>query len=255
MENRSELRSSKLFHISSADRTLESKSQYDFVCHSNDYFLHQIRRIIVKAITMPNTGYNVNSYYNTITYDTGGGDLSVTIPVGNYGNLTDLFDAVVVAFGAAGVPIVVTYVTDALTLKTTLTFAVPVTLHASSTASHIIGMDQKVDTASLAVQILPAIPDLAGLKKVYIASHRLSSSAAMITSESEPQFNVLTEIEMDVGYTFVAHRTIDVLNASDEMTSADPINVSSVDIQLYDERLNPVDLNGHDFWITLKVFQ
>jgi hypothetical protein len=257
-----EIRTAKLVRISSHDRASDSESQYDFKIYTNDYFLNQIRKVIVKSISIPNTEYNVNSKNNTLTYDIGAGDVSVSIPVGQYGNLTTLYDAVALALLNGPDAIVMTYVIDALTNKATLTFGVPIILRGGtsgielidtkSTIGHVIGLSDE-DTASLLVHPLPNIPDLSGLTKVYVASKALSVSSSMVSSNLV-QANVISEINVDQPYGFWIHVDRPEIEITDESTSTIPNNLSSIDIQLLDQKLRPVDLQGIDVYITLCVY-
>ena len=257
-----EIRTAKIVRISSHDRTSDSKSQYDFKIATNDYFLNQIRKVIVKSVSIPNTQYNVSTVNDTLTYDIGGGDTSVSIPVGQYASPSDVLDALAASLLAGPDAIVMTHTVDALTAKAELTFGVPIILKrgtngaqsevGTSTIAHVIGLGD-VDTASLLVHQMPDLPDLSGLKKVYVSSAVLSSTSSTVSS-NRVQSNVYTEVSMDVPFGYYKHRTVDDMTTSDERTVTVPNNLSTIDIKLLDEKLRPVDLNGHDCYISLKVF-
>jgi hypothetical protein len=256
-----EVRTGKLVRISDHDRAIESKNQYNFVVHTNDYFLNQIRKVIVKSISVPNTQYNVSSVNNTLTYDVGAGDATVSVPIGQYTSIADLLDTLAAAF-LAGPGIVMTHTFDTLLYKATLTFGVAIILKrgingaesevGTSTIAHVIGLGD-VDTASLLVHVMPDIVDLSGLKKVYISSKALTMTSSMVSSNRE-QANVIGEINMEVPFGYVQHELISEIDSMSESTSSIPNNLSTIDIQLLDERLKPVDLQGHSVYLTLKVF-
>ena len=245
------LQTSKLIRIDSKDKSITSHSQYDMEIDFNDYMLHQIKRVILKSVYIPNTMYNVNQYNNQLVYDAGAGNVIITVPVGQY-SITQLMDYLVAQFilGPYGT---VTYVNNLMTNKLELTFDANIILRSSSTISEVLGMDSYVDTSNLSVHSLPHIYNLSGLLKVYIGSHTIAKGTTMSSSD-KTHLNIFTEIPMRVSYGAIEHRVLDVLESTDEVTHSIPFNMSSIDITLYDQNLNIVDLNGLEYQIVLKVF-
>lgn len=246
------LRTSKLVRIDSKDRSPSSNSQYDMNVDFNDYMLHQIKRVLLKSVYIPNTMYNVNQYNNKLVYDAGGGDVTITVPVGQY-SITQLMDYLVAQF-ILGPYSTVTYVNDLMTNKLQITFDANVILRSSSTISRVLGMDTENDTANLTVHSLPNIYNLSGLQKVYIGSHTIAKGTTMSSSD-KAHIKIFTEIPITVSYGAIEHRVLDMLEITDEVTHSIPFNISSIDITLYDQDLNILDLNGLDYQIVLKVFQ
>lgn len=240
-------RESKLIRISSKDR-VDPSEKYNINVSFDDNFLNQITHVIVKSIVIPNTQYNVTKYTYRIFYDAGSGETSLTVPVGQY-DLNSLIAAVETKFGEVGIPL--TIIQDETTLKLNMTFGIPVFLYGKSTLAHTLGWE--FDSAFNTVHELPNLPDLSGLQKVYIKSNKLSNDVSMVTSDKK-QINIFTEVDVDVPFGGIVHRVLDDLNTSDEVTNRQPNNISSIDIELLDQNLDPVDLNGHDFEIILKVF-
>ena len=60
------LNDSRLLRISSKDRSSTSESQYNISYSTNDNDLHQIKRITLKSVVIPNTQYNINKYNNVL---------------------------------------------------------------------------------------------------------------------------------------------------------------------------------------------
>lgn len=244
-ESKQSLRSSKLLRINSKNRTNPSSSnQYDFTVNFDSSDLNQSTRVVLKSITVPNTQYNINTNNNTIDYN---GVSSVSIPVGNY-SLSELITAIETAFSAINVVVVSQ---DNTTKKLTLTFTSNIVLDDTSSMKYVLGF---IDTTSSATaQVMPNLPSLEGLQKVFVKSSKLSNSSAMIDS-SKQSLNIFTEIDIDVPFGYFAHRFIDDLHTSDELTFSQPKNLTDIDIKLYDQDLNPLELNGHHFEMVLKVF-
>lgn len=247
------LRESKLVRIDSKDRSAGSNSRYDFTSCLNDYMLHNIRRVLLKSVFIPNTQYNINAYNNQLTYDAGAGDKTITIPVGQY-NITELMDEMIVQFAAETPAITMTYVVGSITKKLQLTFGGTTILRAESLISKYIGMDEEKDTANLTVHNLPNVYNLSGLQKVYIGSHSVAKGTTMSSSDKS-HIKVFTEIPITVNFGEVEHRVLSDMHSIDEVTHSVPFNISNMDVTLYDENLNIVDLNGLDFQIVLKVFK
>jgi hypothetical protein len=209
-----------------------------------------VKRVLLKSVFIPNTSYNVNQYNNQFTYDQGGGDKTVTVPPGQY-SATGFLDSLVAELAAEVPAVTLTYAINTTTNKITLTFANPTIIRGSSTSAYVIGLDPEVDTASLTVHPSPYVLDFSGLKKVYIGSHTMSKGTTMSSSDKN-HIKIFTEIDIDQAYGKVVHRVLDNLDSIDEATHSIPFNVSSLDLTLYDEDLNPLDLNGHHVQLVLK---
>ena len=60
------LNESRLLRISSKDRNQASGSRYDISYNTNDNDLHQIKRVTLKSVVIPNTQYNINKHNNVL---------------------------------------------------------------------------------------------------------------------------------------------------------------------------------------------
>ena len=243
-ENNRSLRSTKLMRISSLDRNdKKTDNQYDFSVSFNDSDLSQVKRVVLKSVIIPNTSYNINTTNNTIFYDSS----SLTLPVGQY-TLSTLITAIENAFSAINV---LTITQDALTQKLTFTFTSNIVLQSTSTMKYVIGFNDTM--TSNTVHVMPNLPDLTGLKKVFIKSSALSNMTSMSDS-SKKHYNIFSEVDITVPFGFVEHRVLSDLHSSDELTFSQPKNISTIDIKLYDQHLNNLDLNGHHIELIFKIF-
>lgn len=255
LTSRHRRREAKLVRIRSTDRQgPTATNKYDFTINFDDYMLHQINHVILKSVTVPNTQYNINSNNNTLYYNYNGtGVTSISIAVGQY-DITSFMTALDAAIVAAGD--VCTTTQDPTTQKLTLTWGANTIMYGRvdqpTTMDRVLGFE--FTTANAAAQAMPYLPDLSGLKKVYVKSNKLSNGVSMSTSE-EKHYNVFTEIDIDVPFGGIAHRVLNDMDTSDSVTNAQPKNISSIDVQLLDENLQEVDLNGLDWEIVLKVFR
>jgi hypothetical protein len=253
MFNHRNLRKARLLRISSRDRLNKTEDNiYDFNLNFNDYGLHQVNKIIVKSVMIPNTEYNVNENNNEILFNYNGtGDLGFKLPIGQYDSAS-FITALEASFLGVGITVVVSQ--NSLTRKWVLTFDNPIVLYGrqeGSRLARVVGYEFTTD--NLNVHPMPYLRDLVGLKKVFIGSNKLSNTTALISSDNR-KVNVLTEVDITVPFGVVEHRVIDELQTTDEVQFPQPRNISDVDIVLYDDHLNVVDLNGHHFEIVFKVY-
>ncbi len=113
-----ELRESRLVRIDNRDRT--SGSLYNFTVNFNDYLLHNVQRMLLKSVYIPNTQYNVNSNKNELVYDAGAGTQTITVTPGQY-NLTELMAELTTEFAGAVPPVTFGYTFDTNTSKLNIT--------------------------------------------------------------------------------------------------------------------------------------
>lgn len=253
LSNERKFQHSKLVRISSRDREGHSKSRYNFKTSFNDYMLHNIRRVILKSVIIPNTQYNVTSHTNILWYNapslTNSQAIIQIIP-GQY-TAIQFFDLLVSQFSLDGVTMA--YTLNQNTGKATLTFNTPIILYGDiSTMNTIIGLGDETITASTNIS-LPNIVNFSGLQKVYIGSHTLTRGITM-TSSNKNHIKVFTEIPIQVPFGGTEHRTIEDITSLDESTLSTAINLSSIDLTFYDQDLNELELNGSDVQVILKVF-
>lgn len=252
--NRRKMRTARYLRISSRDRLKPSENNlYNFSVSFNDYSLNQVSKVVVKSIMIPNTAYNINETNNSVLLNYNGtGDVGFQLPVGQYDSAS-LITALEAEF--LGVGATVTITENAVNKKWILTFALPTVLYGleqGSTLASVIGYE--FTTQNIAVHTMPYLRDLVGLKKVFVGSNTLSNTTNMISSDDR-RVHILTECDITVPYGFIEHRVVTELDTSDEITYHQPKNISYVDLTLYDDRLNRLDLNGHHWEIVLKVFE
>lgn len=254
LSNERKFQHSKLVRISSKDREENSNSRYNFKTNLNDYMLHNINRVILKSVIIPNTQYNVTSHTNTLWYNapslTNSQAIIQIIP-GQY-TAIQFFDLLVSQFSLDGVTMA--YTLNQNTGKATLTFNTPIILYGDiSTMNTIIGLDDGPGGLPSTNISLPNVVNFSGLQKVYIGSHTLTRGITMSSSDKN-HIKVFTEIPIQVPFGGTEHRTIEDITSLDESTLSTAINLSTIDLTFYDQDLNELELNGSDVQIVLKVF-
>ena len=244
---------SRLLRISSTDRTTGSVSRYNMTYATNDSDLQEIKRISLKSASIPNSQYNVNSNTNTFFFaNSQTSQVAYTIPIGQYTTTTLM--AAVVSVVSAVISGSITLVQSALTNKITL--AINSGTFNMTPGSHfqinlILGF-KSGSFSSVSSLVADSLPNLSGLKSVYIASQTLSNHSAMICSEQLKQ-NVFCNVPITVPFGAIMSFEEDE-NSSDFVVFHSRKNVSTIDIKLLDENNNTVDLNGLDWSLVFRVY-
>lgn len=241
----------RLLRISSKDRTDSSISKYNFTFATNDYDLHQAKRIMLKSAIIPNTQYNIHIHNNTFRYFIGGVfGTSLVLPVGQY-TITTLIDALTAAAVALGM----TIVQDPLTLKLVFTTTTPITYLTKNQGNFmagVLGITSESTGGDVGSYSAPGLPNLIGLRHLYIASSTLSNNTSMITDDKQ-KLSIFADIPITV--EFGGLQDVDNDSSTLDYTSFGARkNISTIDINLIDEHNETVDLNGHDFILVFAIF-
>jgi hypothetical protein len=235
---------SRLLKISSNDRSAESSSRYQIIYHTNDYDLHQIKKIVLKTALIPNTQYNLNTHNNVLNLpNTISGPL-YTVPVGQY-SVSTLITAL------QGLVSGLTITQDPTTLKLTLAMAGG-TFDVLTTANPMAKTLGILTTAATQTShACVGLPDLVGLKNVYISTQALSNHTSMITSDKKQNVFCNVGIDVEFGAVKVLEEDGDSLDFAVYHSQK---NISTIDITLLDENSNVVDLNGADWHLIFRVY-
>jgi hypothetical protein len=244
----SHLPDSRLVRISSKDRSIESVSKYDIVFRPDDRDLHQIKKIALKGAEIPNTQYNIHSDNNLLYFPNSlSGTTDFTIPVGQYTTSTLITE---IQSQIAG--LVITQ--DTLTQKLTFTHATQTFDIVSNTTTNPMArtLGFLTDASGVGSHVCTGLPNLTGLKTVYIASHTLCSNTAMCTNDKLKQ-HVFCSIPITV--PFGETQVIDEDSSTfDFSVFHDRKNIAEIRIKLLDEENHVLELNGLDWYIILRVF-
>lgn len=243
----------RLLRISSKDRSIGSESKYKLKFPTNDSDLHQVRRIMLKSAILPNTQYNVHAGNNTFSYEIADVLYSFNITPAQYTTDT-LITAVIAGFAAELVPITMTIIQDAATSK--LSFTSDTSIQwlnriDGSSIGQMMGITTSSTIAST-THTASGVPQLQGLRHVYIASNALSNNTSMITDDKN-KYNIFADIPITVPYGGMEivdndSSTLDYIDFNCKK------NISSIDIELLDEHNDTLDLLGHDFILVFAVF-
>jgi hypothetical protein len=201
-------------------------------------------------VLIPNTQYNINEYNNNLLFDVGAGIIGFKLAEGQY-DIAGFISGLEAAFLAVGVTVTISQ--NALTKKLSLAFAAPIDLvglEGGSTLAPVIGYEE--DRSTDISHPMPYLPQLAGLTKVYVGSDKLSNTTSMISTDGSI-YNVFAELDITVPFGFTEHQVEETLDTINSISFPEPRDVSHIDIKLYDQDFNPLNLNGLDIEITLKM--
>lgn len=242
--------SSRLLRVSSKNRASNSVSRYNVKYNTNDRDLHNVKRIALKSAIIPNTQYNINSNNNTFYMVNTISGPTYTIPVGQY-TITTLMAAIQSAVGGG-----FTLTQDATTQLLTFTAGGVDTLTMTSDPSTnpmapILGIT--TDSGAVASYTTPSLPDLRGLTSIYVASQALTNHTSMSDSAKNKQ-NIFCTIPVNVEFG-------GSVSLEEDETTLDYVifdshkNISTIDINLMDEDLNTLELNGLDWTLVFRVYE
>ena len=252
---------SKLFQIEGDQRSSGTGSNFTFDLGSSNAIL-QAKRIVLKAVVIPNVFYNITSYNNVLQFNRDGDALqSITVPPGFY--TAEQLASVISTMTSALMTCNLTCSINTITGKfnwlvsggtgTDTVFIYP-DFAGTTTMGSNLGLPESTnlapDEVSGAVDS-PYIAQLAGLTSVNIHSKALAPGNYI--EESNSTSSVLMNVPITspfLGVT-VYESTCDELN---DIVYSAPRSIQSIDIRITDRQGTPVDLQEHNVKILCKVF-
>ena len=241
--------------INSKYRTSDSRSTSDF-----NYNIGQTLEagaVTIKNISIPVTQYNIGTHNNKLKIFSGGLATSLIVPVGQY-TIASLSTAIETLIqGAIGgvVDITVDDTTKKLILTSTVALQIgtdPIT----SSISKYLGLNYEADEyyppfpPSNTINFVN-VPELQGSNNYYLASNVLSQGFASILTNGQ-----LVPIIMPVPISVEWGKVQQYESNDTELNTkrfARLQNLQNIDIKVYDDDLNVVDLNGADIEVVIKI--
>ena len=239
-----------LLQINSKDKSNDQMNNNDFkVNYGNNEEIHNVNRIVLKSVDIPNVFYNVNEYNNIFKHPMGA---ETVIPVGQY-SLDDLI-LVLKTLDSRILDIVL----NSVTKKLDFTF---------TTSTHFLGEKDgnliapllgitKTDVDNFGSPITPqGFPNLAGISEVYIHSMACCDGNNLITANGI-NHGVLAVVPITVPFGAVEHHQSShpELDHYDKASLKSGSSLREIDIQVKDSSGNLLDLGGLNINIVLKVF-
>lgn len=255
MEIQSSTLRSKLIRINSASRNRDpaygytsSKFRLDFNMNIPD--LIKVHSMVLKSCSIPNTSYNINDYNRTFEFIAGLDSHSIAIPVGNY-TVSELIAEITGAPIAEfyGIQINVEFPSGKLHFTSTT----PISIYPYENGNDM-APTLGIFTASGPVTAWTAdsLPNLTGLQNIYIVSQTLSGGTGLIDA-SFNQLPVFGHINMTVPFGQYQHYTTQE-EQSDEVFFPADRSIGELDIALYNDRGQLVNLQGLEWSMIVKIY-
>ena len=244
---------SSFLRISSAERINKNDSTTDFtVLIGNDPILQKITMIAVKEVTIPNSTYNITSKNNAFFMsDLSSNTYTFRITPGQY-TITSLITHI----NSNPSNIYFTLAQDINTLKIKATRIYPTPLQ------FITGTDNINNALGIVAPLLfnvntsfQNLPDLSGIRNFYVVSQTLGDGNAMI-SPTLPKMSVIEVVPNNVNFGQICYynsneQKLDEIFYPSQLNGK---NISYIDLKLVSIDGQPIDLNGLDWSILLKVY-
>jgi len=259
MEIQSSTLRSKLVRFNSANRKKDpvygytsSNFRLDFNMNIPD--LIKVHSIVMKSCSIPNTQYNINSNNNSFEFLIGGGPTptptSIFVPVGNY-TIDELINELT-GSGAGifyGMQIVIEFPSG----KLNFTFNTTVQLlnaEQGNSMANVLGL--LLNSGPITTYTADSLPNLTGLQNIYIVSQTLSGGTGMIDSTLN-QLPVFGHVNMNVPFGQYLHYTTNE-EQQDEVFFPSDRTIGEVDLSLYNDRGQIIDLQGLDWSMIAKIY-
>ena len=248
----SNLAESRLLRISSKDRADTSRSRYNIDFRTNDNELHQISRIVLKSIVVPNTQYNINIHTNTLYLPTSLSEVThYTIKPGQYKTNDLITELKKVVNDTVGGGFNITQDPISFLLTLSVTTGTMVIYKDNNPMAFILGIETEHKATGL--YECEKLPNLSGLNHIYISSQALSNHTQMVTSLQNKQ-NVFADVTVKVCFGQIQYTDEDT-NSLDYVVFHGKKNISKIDIQLLDDWNNELDLNGRDWTLVFRIYK
>ena len=242
---------SSFLRISSAERLNQNDSQTNFtVSINNDTNLQKVTMVAVKEVTIPSTAYNITSKNNAFFMSDGTTTYSFRITPGQY-NITSLITQI--NTNPSNIYFTVAQDPYTLKLKATRTFGSP--LDFVSGTDNINGAVGIVAPLTFNVNTMfQNLPDLSGIRNFYVVSSVLGDGNSMI-SPTLPKLSVVSVVPNDVTWGQICYyrSNEEELDTIYYPSQANGKNISYIDLKLVSIDGEPIDLNGLDWSILIKV--
>lgn len=239
--------------INSAYRTSDSRSTSDFTYNIGSSL--ETDFVTIKSVSIPHVEYNINSTKNKLRISSGGVVHDLTIPVGQYDVsqlITELQTQIITAIGGT-CAITLDPVTKKLNFQASAGLRVSTVKTVSSLSKYLgiaYGTSYYPTTDSINFNAT-GIPVLQGPNNYYLASSVLSQGYASILTSGQ-RVPIILPVPVDVEYGQIQQYESNDTELNTKQFSR-PQNIQNIDIKIYDDDLQIVDLHSQDIEVILKI--
>jgi hypothetical protein len=205
---------------------------------------------VLKSCSIPNTQYNIDVHNNTFSFLAGFDETSINVAPGNY-TIDELIDELVTSgvgeFYGLGISVIFP------SGKLQFTFNTPCSLLNYEQGNYMAPtLGIMVNSGPITSYTVDSLPNLTGVQNIYIVSQTLSGGTGMIDSTLN-QLAVFSSIQMTVPFGQYMHY-ISAEEQSDEVFFPSDRTIGEVDLILYNDRGQNIDLQGLDWSMIVKIY-
>lgn len=239
--------------INSRYRTANSRSTSDFTYSIGQSL--EVDGITIKDISIPNVAYNINQYNNKLSLTYGGASSTLTIPEGQYtvSQLSTYLETELTTLFGTALTITLDDITKKLTFTTTQLFRFS-NKETDSPLSKLLGIPVGTSYYPLLEQAgftLHNPPQLQGPNNYLLASNVLAQGYGSILTNGK-KVPIIMPVPVTVEWGQVEQYTSNDTELNTK-NFARLQNIQNIDIKIYDDDLNIVDLHDQDVEIVIKV--
>jgi hypothetical protein len=232
--------------ISSLDK-LSNQTSSNFTI--NDPQFDDVHSFRVEEIVLPVSWYPINSTNNQFIFNpNAGGNVTATITPGVYTTITFIAELQTQMNAVSGGPTYVATISSATGKITITQNAGTYTVDRTSSSKYILGLNSSLGTSSAAISFVSDyVINLSGTNVVVLKSRELTKYGGKVYTGNQGSSSIVCRIPVlsSFGSTIEFRPYNKYLTYNGERSSA-------IDIQLYDQWDNILDMNGGDWFMSLK---
>jgi len=236
-------------------RNKDSTESNDFIYELGEVV--EVKEIAIKSISIVNAEYNVKESNKKLIVNNGVADSILLFPVGQYtitSLMAELQSLLTTTYGGT-----VTVTQNAVNKKVEITSTTPIRFRTNQTdspMSHIIGLGDngyEYPEFTQTTILAPFLPNLQGANNYHIVSNTLSQGQGSLLRNNNKQ-PIIVSVPVNVDFGEVIQYEVSEIDLN-KKTFSRPVNVQDIDIRVYDDDNELVDLNGTPVEIVVQIIK
>lgn len=218
----------------------------------------EVKEIAIKSVSIVNAEYNVKNKYNRLITNNGVVDSILTFPVGQYdinSLLAELVTLLNATYGGTN-----TAVLDPITKKVKVTSTTSIKFKVDLTTSpmgYILGFGDTPNNyyPEFTATTIDAqfFPNLQGNNNYHVVSQTLSQGQGSLLQNNN-KLPIIVTVPANVEFGSVINYEVSEINLNKRSFSR-PVNIQDIDIRIYDDDNDLVDLGGTPVEIVLQIIK
>ena len=222
----------------------------------------EVKEIAIKSVSLVNAEYNVKAGYNKLVVNNGAVSTTLTFSPGQYditALLAELVTQLNAVYGGTN-----TAVLDPITKKVKITTTTAIRFGTDQTTSPLgfiigFGDDPNLATPSYYPEFVntiidaPYLPNLQGNNNYHIVSQTLSQGQGSLLQNNN-KLPIIITVPANVDFGNVINYEVSEINLN-KRTFSRPVNIQDIDIRIYDDDNELVDLGATPVEIVLQIIK